>query len=149
MVAVHADKQKVGHRNPSSSGPSVKIDEIIREYADASTETDPLPSSPAGPSNEPLPPAYTAEAEPVNAQQVPEKAHPRGIAEGIDDAYDEVVGTVGVRCLELENELKGLNLSRGKSRPGKVPFSVHAYLRYERQILRSAPASSLRLRQYR
>jgi hypothetical protein len=60
-----------------------------------------------------LPPAYTPEAEPINSQQILDKAHPRGAVEGMGDGYDGLVQTTGIRCTILEDELK---LLRAKNR---------------------------------
>ncbi|RXK40938.1 hypothetical protein M231_01786 [Tremella mesenterica] len=110
--------RKVGNRNISSTVPSIRVEEGIKEYADASTETDPLPdlpsSSTAGSSLDPLsplPPAYSAEPPPINKQEVLDHAHPR-IETSHDEGdvygeYDAVVEALGVRCTVLEDKLKG------------------------------------------
>lgn len=81
------------------------------------TATEPEPEEPtSGPSAAPgSPPAYTAEAEPINEQQVLDKAHPRGVVEGIDEGYDEVVQITGTRCTVLESELKSRRQQAGAS----------------------------------
>ncbi|KAL7419332.1 hypothetical protein Q5752_006170 [Cryptotrichosporon argae] len=108
-----------------SGEPIVRIEEGIREYADASTETDPLPepepepAAPAtptlrqpdaGPSSKPeqaaqdaSPPAYTAEPE-AHTRAILDGAHPREPVRGVDDAYDKLVARLGMRCHVLEDE---------------------------------------------
>lgn len=71
----------------------------------------------AGPS---LPPAYTAEPEPINVQQVLDKAHPRGAVEGMGSDYDEIVRITGVRCTIFEDELK-LRRAKNCESPGLFP----------------------------
>ena len=101
--------QKVGNRSQSTSQPgeipSIRIEEEEREYADVGTSTDAVESLDvieAGPSS---PPAYTADPDPVYAQQILDKIHPRGVVSGMGE-YDGVVKTTGLRCTILEEELK-------------------------------------------
>lgn len=61
-----------------------------------------------------LPPAYTAEPEPINAQQVLDKAHPRGAVDGMGGDYDGIVEITGIRCTVLEDELKLLRAKNCK-----------------------------------
>jgi len=103
--------QKVGNRSQSHSHPgevpTVQIEEEEREYADVGTETEPIEAPTlieAGPSLS-SPPAYTADPDPLYAQQILDKAHPRGVVNGMGD-YDGVVQTTGLRCTVLEDELK-------------------------------------------
>lgn len=103
--------QKVGNRSQSHSQPGdvpiIRIEEEEREYADVGTETEPIEAPnliEAGPSLS-SPPAYTAEPDPLYAQQILDKAHPRGTVTGLGD-YDGVVHTTGLRCTVLEDELK-------------------------------------------
>lgn len=113
--------QKIGgraqtaHCDASGSIPVIRVAEGIREYADAATETDPI----AGPSHEsmsPMPPAYTAEAEPLNSKEVLDHAHPREEGhngEG-DEAYEALVEALGIRCTVQEEELQIPKAERGK-----------------------------------
>ncbi|WVQ83168.1 hypothetical protein IAT38_005306 [Cryptococcus sp. DSM 104549] len=113
----------------SSTQPIIRIDEGIREYIDASTETDPLPTTPSEHATvSPLPPAYTAEPEPINAAQVLERAHPRddashrhshGRDELVEDEYEVIVDALGMRCEVLEEELRLRKVEREKR--GIVP----------------------------
>lgn len=98
-------KQRAPRNQPAeaSSAPSPVIEP--ETYVDVAVATDPS-TTPVAPTFVGSPPAYTAEAEPVNAQQVLDKSHPHGSVEGLDDNYDGVVLTTGVRCTVLESELK-------------------------------------------
>jgi hypothetical protein len=51
------------------------------------------------------PPAYTADPDPNYAQQVLDKAHPRGVVNGMGP-YDGIVQSTGLRCTVLEEELR-------------------------------------------
>ena len=55
-----------------------------------------------------MPPAYTAEPEPVNAMQVLEHAHPRESGHHGDggEEYEALVDALGVRCTVLEEEIQ-------------------------------------------
>ncbi|WVF69679.1 hypothetical protein IAT40_004458 [Kwoniella sp. CBS 6097] len=116
-------------QNGTASEPEaiIRFEEDIREYADASVETDSVPepestSEPlAGPShshdsNPGSPPAYTAQPEPVNKAQVLEQAHPRshGHDDDVEEEYDMLVDALGVRCTVLEEELQTKKAERAK-----------------------------------
>lgn len=112
--------QKAGNKGLNSGGqveatsalPS-GLREIVRDYADVATTTEPEEPT-SGPSTIPgSPPAYTPNAEPINEQQVLDKAHPRGIVEGLDQGYDGVVQITGTRCTVLESELKSRRQQAG------------------------------------
>jgi hypothetical protein len=98
-----------------AAGPTVRIEEGIREYADASTETDPVPAHEH-------PPAYTAEPQPVDAKEVLDRAHPktRGHGEDVEEEYETLVEGLGMRCTVLEEELEA---KRGEAKrlAGAIP----------------------------
>ncbi|KGB80153.2 hypothetical protein CNBG_5991 [Cryptococcus deuterogattii R265] len=119
--------RKVGGRSgqstsSNSQSATVHIEEGIRDYIDASTATDStlheaIPSEP---------PAYTAMAPPVNADQVLQRAHPRdhkhleellrsgeAVVEG-EEEYEALVDALGVRCTVLEDEVKMKKFERAK-----------------------------------
>lgn len=82
---------------------------------DVGTETELGDATPGSSLVSVSPPAYTAEAEPINEQQVLDKSHPRGTVEGLDDNYDGVVHITGTRCTVLESEIKARRQQTGKS----------------------------------
>ncbi|ORX33969.1 hypothetical protein BD324DRAFT_643657 [Kockovaella imperatae] len=91
----------------------------VVEYADVSVGTDEVP----GPSRKEDPPAYTAEPEPVNVQEVLDQAHPKATSVVIHGAYDAVVSAAGRRCTVLEEDIKrrGVKAEGGK----KVIYASH------------------------
>ncbi|WWD21593.1 hypothetical protein CI109_106079 [Kwoniella shandongensis] len=141
--------RKVGGRSPQprttttqpeSQAPASTsdIEEVIREYADASTETE----AEAGPSHHHIPlqpPAYTAEPEPVNASAVLGRAHPREAGhEGVaDEEYDVLVDALGVRCTVLEEELKIKKVEREKRGIITSPSRARTYWSQQRKQYQS------------
>ena len=109
----------------SASIPSIRLEEnVVREYADASVATEPVEEpAQAGPSTHEHPPAYTAEPEPVNAQEVLDKAHPRcrGTEAPIDEAYDAIAAATEIRCNVLEEELKARKAEHAKRGGRELP----------------------------
>ena len=112
----------------SSTGqavPPIRIEEGIREYADASTSTDPIEPEPvpiAGPSTtHEHPPAYTAEPPPLNEKQILDRAHPRQEGHGIDVdvEYEALVDALGMRCTVLEDEMEQRKAERVKKLSGE------------------------------
>ena len=121
-------------RKPSSSDPqagdasqAAQVGEGIQEYADVGTLTEPVRVRPiledeedetvkAGPSTilttptipQDHPPAYTADADPINEQEVLDRAHPRrhGRDGVVEEEYDLLVDNLGVRCSVLEEALR-------------------------------------------
>lgn len=125
----HLTIQKVGNRSQSHSLPgdaaTVQFEEEEREYADVGTETEPIEAPnliEAGPSLS-SPPAYTADPDPLYAQEILDKAHPRGIVTGMGD-YDAIVQTTGLRCTVLEDELKSRRSKFGEIRKSAAWRSV-------------------------
>ena len=125
--------QKVGRTISGSQGgessniPIIRVEEEI-EFADAGTLTDPVDIRPInegpGPSTStPLehPPAYTAKPEPVNEQEVLDKAHPHITTPSTigDEDYDCLVEELGVRCTVLEHSLQERNAEQRKFGTGK------------------------------
>jgi len=124
--------QKVGNRKSSNSNhqgsgavQGVSDEDHSHAYADMGTLTDPVEIRPlldeeevvaeAGPSTlttptmpQDHPPAYTADPDPINEQEVLDRAHPRrhGRDGIIDEEYDTLVEALGVRCNVLEEEIK-------------------------------------------
>lgn len=88
-------------------------------YADVAVNTEPE-SLAVGPSTSPgSPPAYSAEPDPMTAEHAPGKVHPRGLVGGIDDRYDAIVQSTGIRCTVLEHELNNKRSevsAKGKSK---------------------------------
>ncbi|WVQ75920.1 hypothetical protein IAR50_005555 [Cryptococcus sp. DSM 104548] len=119
VVTTQRTRRVGGRRSPvpqheGSSGTQqepVYVEEGVREYVDAATATDSsLLETPIS-----SPPAYTPEPPPINVDQVLSRAHPktrehvRDLQEGVVDGeeeYQEVVGTVGVRCTVIEEEMR-------------------------------------------
>ena len=126
--------QKIGNRVPNSGlgavAPMIRVAEGIREYADASTATDPILEPVADPSNDEvagpslhhdaLPPADRPEAEPISTKDVLDRAHPRedGHQGEVEDEYEALVDGLGVRCTVLEEEMRLKKAERVK-RAGK------------------------------
>jgi len=111
--------QKVGNRSQRQGQPSglpiIQIEEDEREYADVGTETEPIEAPnliEAGPSLS-SPPAYTADPDPLYVQEILDKAHPRGVVNGMGD-YDGVVQKTGLRCTVLEDELRARRAKFGE-----------------------------------
>ncbi|WWC59592.1 uncharacterized protein I303_102149 [Kwoniella dejecticola CBS 10117] len=123
---------KSAAQGAASEEPIIQIEEGIREYSDASQQTDPLPdtedetSQPvAGPSSsqsEPHehPPAYTAEPEPINKAELILQTHPKrpGDAvesdEDVDDEYAALTNALGMRCTVIEEHIDAQKLERQK-----------------------------------
>lgn len=75
----------------------------------------------------PHPPAYTAEPDAVNAEQVLDHAHPRELGhhgEG-DEAYEALVNALGVRCTVIEEEVQLRKMEKAKRGAG-VSLSIVA-----------------------
>lgn len=102
-------------RSTDGDPPSIRIEDEIKEYADAAVETDPVPddqNAKASSSHHTdipaeVPPAYTREA--PNVQQILENAHPRELlnpgVRDMDPAYEELVQQAGMRCSVFEAEM--------------------------------------------
>ncbi|KAK4684860.1 hypothetical protein P7C73_g5304, partial [Tremellales sp. Uapishka_1] len=128
--------RKLGHRKTEKPdpAPAIRIEEGIKEYEDAATETDPVEPdivtltepAPVDHHSAPLPP-YSAEPEPLVAKDVLDKAHPRNTSlhgHSGDPAYDALVDALGVRCEVIEKEIqmrskKEAELVPRPSTPGK------------------------------
>ncbi|KAI9636287.1 uncharacterized protein MKK02DRAFT_44991 [Dioszegia hungarica] len=107
---------------------TVRIEEEIREYADVGTITDPPAIEPviadqpeAGPSSSKgavpdEPPAYTRVPDPLSEAEVLLRAHPRDqeTGEEVDEDYESLVESLGVRCTVLEAEMKKRMGAQGK-----------------------------------
>ena len=104
--------------------PDLRIEEFTAEYADVGTLTDPVevlppagPSSPSSPEGaQDTPPAYTAQPDPINEQEVLDRAHPRKASVNVDvvDEYDVVVRATGVRCSVLEDAIAQKKAEKAK-----------------------------------
>ncbi|WRT64675.1 uncharacterized protein IL334_001609 [Kwoniella shivajii] len=106
-------------------GPIIRIEEGIREYADASLQTDPIhipePQSIAGPpQTHEHPPAYTAEPEPINKAEVLSHAHPKRLGNTLDvdddcdEEYTVLTNALGMRCTILEEMMDSNRAEREK-----------------------------------
>jgi hypothetical protein len=138
-------EQKVGSRTQqgqviatgNASIPAIRIEEGIKEYADASTNTDPPireEQNEAGPSTLTLPenpPAYTPKAESISAQEVLEHAHPRNGAvantEDVEDEYRGLVEGLGLRCNVIEEEIRSRKEERSKLSLSESSMHVGRY----------------------
>jgi hypothetical protein len=102
--------------------PAIYIDESVKEYTDASTNTDPMAT--AGSSILPEdPPAYTAKSDSISHQAIMNQAHPRDRAvvpdADVEDEYEGLVDGLGVRCNVIEEEIRLRKEARSKLGPGK------------------------------
>ncbi|WWC68057.1 uncharacterized protein I206_101976 [Kwoniella pini CBS 10737] len=129
--------RKKGTRNVAQSGttaeePIFRIEEGIREYTDASQQTDfvavhetQTDQPEAGPSRTRTethehPPAYSAEPEPINKAELISQIHPRrpGDAvesdEDVDDEYALLTNALGMRCTVIEEHIDAQKIERQK-----------------------------------
>ncbi|WWC86793.1 uncharacterized protein L201_001672 [Kwoniella dendrophila CBS 6074] len=131
--------RKKGGRNNGQSGatppeePIIRVEERIREYADAGLQTDPVnepepkaaetPQPEAGPSRPPVhehPPAYTAEPEPINKAELISQTHPKRPGdvlesdEDVDDEYAYLTNALGMRCTVIEETMEAQKADRVK-----------------------------------
>ncbi|WVW78339.1 hypothetical protein I302_100293 [Kwoniella bestiolae CBS 10118] len=111
----------------SEEQPLIRIEEGIREYADASLQTDPIPEPErqvaAGPSRTHVhehPPAYTAEPEPINKAEVISQTHPKRPGdvvesdEDVDAEYAFLTNALGMRCTVIEDQMDAQKAEREK-----------------------------------
>ncbi|CAD6590003.1 MAG: hypothetical protein TREMPRED_005592 [Tremellales sp. Tagirdzhanova-0007] len=120
--------QPAENASGNSSAPLGHVEEIVREYADAATETETPPESPRE-STSAMPPAYSAKPESANAVEVLEQAHPReqGHHGDGEDEYEALVDALGVRCTILEKEIqlkKAESVPRDATSASKHIFSA-------------------------
>ncbi|WVQ69388.1 uncharacterized protein L199_007605 [Kwoniella botswanensis] len=133
--------RKKGTRTTGQAGtsleeqPLIRIEEGIREYADASLQTDPIPElgprpttpiqqeAEAGPSRSHVhehPPAYTAEPEPINKAELISQIHPKRPGEvveyneDVDDEYAFLTNALGMRCTVIEEQMDAQRAEREK-----------------------------------
>ncbi|WWD07540.1 hypothetical protein V865_005641 [Kwoniella europaea PYCC6329] len=99
----------------SEEQPLIRIEEGIREYADAKTE--------AGPSRSDVhehPPAYTAEPEPINKAELISQIHPKRPGEvveydeDVDEEYAFLTNALGMRCTVIEEQMDAQRAEREK-----------------------------------
>ncbi|WVR04714.1 hypothetical protein IAU60_001725 [Kwoniella sp. DSM 27419] len=134
--------RKKGTRTSTSQGdassqeqPILRIEESIREYADAQTETDPV--SEEGQAQESAlasrgnghdlesasPPAYTPKPEPLSKAQILEHAHPKTLGHDMDveEEYNIIVDALGMRCTVFEEELEAKRTEMTKRGVSRSP----------------------------
>nr|XP_019005016.1 uncharacterized protein I203_01860 [Kwoniella mangroviensis CBS 8507]OCF68477.1 hypothetical protein I203_01860 [Kwoniella mangroviensis CBS 8507] len=111
--------RKKGTRTTGQAGtlseeqPLIRIEEGIREYADAK----------AGPSRSDVhehPPAYTAEPEPINKAELISQIHPKRPGEvveydaDVDEEYAFLTNALGMRCTVIEEQMDAQRAEREK-----------------------------------
>jgi hypothetical protein len=119
--------QKGGAKSAGSE--PITVDEVVREYADAATLTDPVRVLPiieeAGPSTQENPPAYTPDPEPIDAKAVLDRAHPRqhcgDASYDVETEYDGVAESLGLRCNVIEEAISSRRAERAKRGLGEFP----------------------------
>ena len=130
MVQKKGSRAHASGEGGSASVPAIRIEEGIKEYADVAVLTDTVDSpstSVAGPSSSSLvphehPPAYTAEPPAVNEKEVVQRTRPRAAGQDgdMEEEYNVLSQTLGIRCNVLEDELKMRKAERTKRAQGRL-----------------------------